>query len=135
MKSLKNIIFEKLKINKDSKSKIDIESIFKQIDAKDFKWNAAYGDENYQDLCKVKVNDLANKIYKNLNVHDRLEQLFKDSYKQYLMSQCWALEKIDKQYNSQIEIINKYSWSHFEYFSLEPGWWAFMYWVYKKINI
>ena len=120
---------------KESYIKESNQSIFDNIDPKDFKWQTAYSDDSYQEKCKEEVKKFADKIYKDLKSNERLEKLYRDSYKMYISSGInKSQEKIDAQYDDQIKLIDKYGWSQFEWSSLEQGWWVFMYWVKNKIK-
>jgi len=117
---------------KENNQSIDI---FKDIDINNFEWQSAYSDDDYQKKCKGEVKEFANELYKDIKPYKRIEQLFRDSYKQYLsINKKLSKEKIDEQYNHQIEIINKQGWGQLESYSLEQGWWVFMNWIKTKIN-
>ena len=114
---------------KENNQSIDI---FKNIDINDFEWQSAYSDNDYKKY-RDEVKKFADELYKDIKPYKRIEQLFRDSYKQFLsINKTWSKEEIDEQYNHQIQIINKQGWSQLEAYSLEQGWWVFMYWV--KLN-
>ena len=109
--------------------------LFKDIDSSEFKWQTVYSDDDYQNKCKKEVYDFANKLYTELKPYDRIEQLYKDSYKEYLKNNTnLKPNEIDKHYNENIKLIDKMGWGQLEDYSLEQGWWAFMYWVNNKYN-
>jgi len=115
---------------KENNQSIDI---FKDIDINDFEWQSAYSDNDYQKKCKGEVKKFADELYKDIKPYKRIEQLFRDSYKQYLsINKKLSKEKIDEQYNHQIQTINKQGWGQLESYSLEQGWWVFMYWIKNK---
>lgn len=133
MNNLKDIIVEKLKINKET-SFNDIKSMIDEIDESKFKWNSAYSDDDYQRKCKNETRKFADEVYTNLKPIDRIVQLYKDTAKKYYSSTTTLNQSIiNDSYNYDIAIINKYGWSYFESMTLEQGWWAFIYWLKNKI--
>ena len=133
MNNLKDIIVEKLKINKETSFK-DIKSMIDEIDVSKFKWYSAYSDDDYQRKCKNETREFADEVYANLKPIDRIVQLYKDTAKKYYSSTTKLNQSdIDKQYDYDIRYINLYGWSYFESMSLEQGWWAFIYWLKNKI--
>lgn len=116
-------------------NKVQSIDLFKDLDPNDFKWESAYSDDDYQKKCKEEVKKFANELYTDLKPIDRIEQLYKDSYKQFLSNNTKLKpEKIDELYDHNIELINKMGWAQLEAYSLEQGWWVFMYWVKKNIK-
>lgn len=125
MKDFTSFIVEKnIKENKNS--------IFDNIDSSEFKWNAAYSDDDYLKKCKDDVHKFADEIYPDIKQYERIEQLFKDSYRQYLNTNKWSNAKKDEQYEYAMKSIKRNGWSQFESYSLEQGWWVFMSWVKNK---
>ena len=133
MKTINNFIYEKLNLGKANLNP-DLDSMIKDINIFDFEWNSAYASEAYQDKCKKEVLQFADELYPKLKPYERIEQLFKDSYKIYGKSCKWSEARIKTLYDYSVGIIDSRGWSQFENFSLEQGWWAFMYWIYKQIN-
>lgn len=116
-------------------NKVQSIDLFKDLDPNDFKWESTYSDDDYQKKCKEEVKKFANELYTDLKPIDRIEQLYKDSYKQFLSNNTKLKpEKIDELYDHNIELINKMGWAQLEAYSLEQGWWVFMYWVKKNIK-
>lgn len=111
----------------------DENNIFNDISVNDFEWKSAYSDDDYQEKCKKEVKKLADELYKDIKPYLRVEQLFRDTYRQYLLANTKNTDKqISEQYDSQIKNIDKYGWAQFESTSLEQGWWVFMCWVKNK---
>jgi hypothetical protein len=93
-------------------NKVQSIDLFKDLDPNDFKWESAYSDDDYQKKCKEEVKKFANELYTDLKPIDRIEQLYKDSYKQFLSNNTKLKpEKIDELYDHNIELINKMGWS------------------------
>ena len=133
MKQLKEKIFEKLKLNKDLKiaKNKNFNEFIENIDTKEFQWSSAYALDDYQNKCKTEVQKFVHEIYPDSKY--AIEQLFKDTYKQYLESTTsWSESKINSQYDSMVKTLDKIGWGQFSYSCLEQGWIVFMYWLMKK---
>lgn len=126
MKSLVNFIKENNSVN----------DIFKNISPTDFEWQSAYSDNSYQAKCKKEVTKFADDLYGDMPPYNRIEQLYKDTYKKYLSTNAKATkQKIDEEYENQIKLLDKYGWAQFERNCLEQGWWVFIYWAKIKNKI
>lgn len=136
MKSINNYISEKLIINKNTKLQYKtIDDIFEIIDPKEFEWYSAYSEDSYLTKCKNNVRNFANEFFKDMKPIDRLKELWKQTYKQYVSSTVKSETKVNMYYENAESFINKFGWAQYESFSLEQGWWVFMYWVIKKIDL
>lgn len=106
--------------------------IFKHIDPNDFNWSRYMSNDDYIYQCKDIVKKFADELFKTTPPMDRIETLWKNSYKEYCKTNKWSNDEIEEQYNYCLKIIKKYGWGMFESQSLEQGWWPFMRWVAEK---
>ena len=134
MKFLSKFIQEKIVITKDTKEKkLKFNEFIKNIDTNEFQWVSAYALDDYQNKCKIEVQNFVHEIYPNPNSKYAIEQLFKDTYKQYLESTTsWPESKINSQYDSMVQTLDKIGWTQFSFNCLEQGWRVFVCWLIKK---
>ena len=126
MISLSNYIQESLNESLD---------VFKNIDPTKFEWHHSYADDDYQATCKKEVRKIAAKLYSNVSPMDRIEELYKDTYKLYCKTNPKAKDSdIEDKLAKHLKTIRQYGWGTFESNGLEQGWWVFIKWAYEKVS-
>lgn len=110
-------------------------NIFKNIDPTEFEWHPSYSDDDYQTTCKKEVLKIAAKLYPNISPMDRIEELYKDTYKLYCKTNPKAKDSdIEDKLAKHLKTIRQYGWGTFERNGLEQGWWVFIKWAYEKVS-
>jgi len=114
--------------------KESVKAVLKEQSEDSWKW-PKYGlsDDEYND-CKENVRKfVVHNLYPELSPRDRLEQFFRDTYRDFCKaSSNWTDEKIEEDYSHIINVIDKYGFAQAEWASIPQGWWHFAGWLLKK---
>ena len=106
------------------------ESITRVLNENGWVWPKYGLSDEELEACKEKVRDYAISLYPELRPCDRIEQLFRDTYRGFCsQSSNWSEEKIDKEYDRVIGIIDKYGFAMAEYNGFGQGWWHYVSWL------
>lgn len=131
MKSLIQHIQEAFRINQDNKPEQfnNIEDIFKNIDIMKWKWpEHGLSDSEYK-KCQDTVEKFALDFYGNSR--DAMEQLYLDTYPEYLKAEGY-IKEIDSALKRAKRHIDRLGWAQFAPNYVSMGWWHFMNWVLKQ---
>lgn len=131
MKNLHAYIQEAFRINQDNKPEQfnNIEDIFKNVDIMKWKWpEHGLGDSEYK-KCQDTVEKFALDFYGNSN--DAMEQLYLDTYPEYLKAEGY-IKEINSALKRAKRNIDKLGWTKFAHDHVSMGWWHFMNWVLKQ---
>ena len=124
-----------LRLTENDLHRIVKESVNRVLNENDWAW-PKYGlsDDEYEE-CKENVKCLVERLYPELRPCDKIEQFFRDTYRDYCKNFNWPDEKIESEYNRVIDIIDKYGLGMAEYNGIPQGWWHYANWLLEKQSI
>ena len=139
MKTLTKFIIES--ISNNSVKNI----LYKDININDWHWNSAYSDNSYQDKCKktakefIQNSEIIKSLYPDAKPFERIELLYRNTYRDYIgIDSNKSKSQLDNMYEDEMKhldkVIKETGWGTYESTSLPQGWWAFIYWIIKKIK-